>query len=99
MAACGLLHIADDVDIFWAFNPANAAIFLATHGLEGFFVLGAVFLTVTGAEALYADMGHFGKGPIRSAWGFVVFPALALNYLGQGALVLARPEAAANPFF
>jgi KUP system potassium uptake protein len=99
MAACGLLHIADDADIFWAFNPANAAIFLATHGLEGFFVLGAVFLTVTGAEALYADMGHFGKGPIRSAWGFVVFPALALNYLGQGALVLARPEAAANPFF
>ena len=61
--------------------------------------MGSVFLAVTGAEALYADMGHFGRGPIRTAWFSLVFPALALNYLGQGSLVLANPAAAANPFF
>ncbi len=61
--------------------------------------MGSVFLAVTGAEALYADMGHFGRGPIRAAWLGLVFPALALNYLGQGSLVLAHPAAAANPFF
>ena len=65
----------------------------------GLYTLGAVFLAVTGAEALYADLGHFGRGPIRFAWLAVVLPALALNYLGQGALVLANPKAIENPFF
>ena len=69
------------------------------HGLGSLPVMGSVFLAVTGAEALYADMGHFGRGPIRTAWLGLVFPALALNYLGQGSLVLARPETADNPFF
>ncbi len=99
MAACGLYHIADDADVFWAVNPYYAAEFLATHGMAGFLVLGAVFLTVTGAEALYADMGHFGRGPIRMGWSILVFPSLALNYLGQGAMVLDRPETLANPFY
>ena len=73
--------------------------FLFGHGFVGFIVLGSVFLAVTGAEALYADMGHFGRLPIQSAWILFVLPALCLNYLGQGALVLAHPEAADNPFF
>lgn len=67
-------------------------------GLIGFIVLGAIFLTVTGAEALYADLGHFGRHSIQAAWFAVVFPALALNYLGQGALVLSHPDAISNPF-
>ena len=73
--------------------------FLFSHGAVGFVVLGSVFLAVTGTEALYADMGHFGRAPIQAAWIGLVFPALALNYLGQGALVLKHPEALANPFF
>src|SRR5690606_27239833 len=75
------------------------AVFLATHGVLGLVILGGVFLAVTGAEALYADMGHFGKGPLRAAWALVVLPCLLLNYFGQGALVLAHPEAKVNPFF
>ena len=69
------------------------------HGLLGFVVLGSVFLAVTGAEALYADMGHLGRTPIQTVWIFFVLPALSLNYLGQGALVLANPAAVDNPFF
>lgn len=99
IAVAGLLHISDDWGIFYAFDPRYAVSFLWTHGILGFVVLGSVFLAVTGAEALYADMGHFGRKPIRLAWFSLVFPALALNYLGQGALVLAHPEAIENPFY
>jgi KUP system potassium uptake protein len=99
MAAAGLSHIFDDPGIIAAINPYYALYFLVAHGHIGFIVLGSVFLAVTGAEALYADMGHFGKAPIRAGWFIVAFPALTLNYLGQGALVLARPAALENPFF
>ncbi len=99
LAVLGLIHIADDPEIFYALNPLNGIGFLLTHGHVGFIVLGSVVLAVTGGEALYADMGHFGKRPIRIAWTTMVLPALALNYLGQGALVLSHPETAANPFF
>ncbi|MEJ1157952.1 potassium transporter Kup [Prosthecomicrobium sp. N25] len=99
MAAAGLSHISDDPAIFLAFDPRHALFFLLDHGIIGFVVLGSVFLAVTGAEALYADMGHFGRKPIQFAWFGLVFPSLALNYLGQGALVLAHPEAMENPFF
>ena len=99
MAIGGLLHIADDPGVFAAINPMYAVSFMLSHGMVGLFALGAVFLAVTGAEALYADLGHFGKKPIRVAWAFVVFPALALNYLGQGALVLADPSKLDSPFF
>jgi KUP system potassium uptake protein len=99
LAALGLYHIADDPEVFKAFNPANAFFFLINHGIIGAIVLGSVFLAVTGAEALYADMGHFGRSPIRWAWMCFVFPCLALNYLGQGAMILSKPETAENPFF
>ena len=99
LAALGLYHIADDPAIFYAFNPANALFFMTGHGWIGAIVLGSVFLAVTGAEALYADMGHFGRSPIRWAWMCFVFPCLALNYLGQGAMILGHPETAENPFF
>ena len=88
LAALGILHLADGPGIIAAFLPWHAVGFVATHGVLGLFVLGAVFLTVTGAEALTADMGHFGKVPIRLAWLALVFPALALNYLGQGAFAI-----------
>jgi K+ transporter len=90
----GIWHIADELSIFRVLWPSYGIHFLATHGTVGLFVLGAVFLTVTGAEALTADMGHFGKRPIRLAWLFLVFPALMLNYLGQGAFALSKLEAA-----
>ncbi|MGL4311174.1 MAG: potassium transporter Kup [Paracoccaceae bacterium] len=99
MAIMGIAHIGDDPRIFAALNPIYAAGFLVHNGLASFIVLGSVFLAVTGGEALYADMGHFGRKPIRIAWGILVFPALTLSYLGQGALVLAHPEKAENPFF
>ncbi len=99
LGALGLYHITDDPGIFAALNPAHAFGFLTSHGATAFIVLGSVFLCVTGAEALYADMGHFGKRPIRAAWIWFVFPCLALNYLGQGAMVLAHPERASDPFF
>jgi KUP system potassium uptake protein len=89
----GLYHIADEPGILWAFNPYHAGQFLATHGVLGLFVLGAVFLTVTGAEALTADMGHFGAKPIRLGWFLLAFPSLCLNYLGQGAYTLNKLEA------
>jgi KUP system potassium uptake protein len=99
MAALGLLHIADDPGVFRSLNPYYGVAFLVTHPGIAFAVLGSVCLAVTGAEALYADLGHFGRAPIRAAWIAVVFPALTLNYLGQGALLLSNPEAIANPFF
>lgn len=99
MAIGGLLHIADDPGVFASLNPAYAVQFMFSHGKIGLIALGAVFLAVTGAEALYADLGHFGKKPIRVAWAIVVFPALALNYLGQGAMVLADPTKLESPFF
>ena len=99
LAALGIFHIRDDLSIFRAFSPYYGLRFLFENGLVGFLILGSVFLAVTGAEALYADMGHFGKWPIRAAWFGLVFPCLALNYLGQGALVLHHPAARHNPFF
>jgi KUP system potassium uptake protein len=96
MALMGLLHIGDDLSILWALNPLNAASFIVNNGFASLIVLGSVFLAVTGGEALYADMGHFGRLPIRIAWHGLVFPALTLSYLGQGALVLSHPEAAEN---
>lgn len=99
MGIAGLLHIADDPTILLAINPYYALVFLTHAGFVGLVILGAVFLTVTGAEALYADLGHFGRKPIQVAWFVVIFPSLALNYLGQGALVLSHPAAATDPFF
>ncbi len=100
LAGLGLWHIADAPQVLAAFDPRNAIGFLMSHGLTGLFVLGAVFLTVTGAEALIADMGHFGRKPIQLGWVSFVWPALTLNYLGQGALALkalALAEAAGKP--
>lgn len=99
MAVLGLLHIADDWEVLHSFNPYYGVSFLVSHPGTAFTILGSVCLAVTGAEALYADLGHFGRRPIRVAWGTVVFPALALNYLGQGALVLSNPGSIENPFF
>jgi KUP system potassium uptake protein len=99
MALGGLMHIWDDLGILAAINPVHGLSFLVSHGTAGLLALGAVFLSVTGAEALYADMGHFGRSPIRIAWVGLVLPALALNYLGQGAMLLAHPEGLENPFF
>lgn len=99
LAAAGLWHIGDNPAVLRAFNPVHGAAFVVGHGVIGLLTLGAVFLVVTGAEALYADLGHFGKKPIRAAWLTVVLPALTINYLGQGALVLADPKAIENPFF
>jgi KUP system potassium uptake protein len=99
IAVVGLRHIADDLEIFLALNPAYGITMLLQHPGLALLVFGGVFLAVTGGEALYADMGHFGKSPIRMAWTAVVLPALMLNYLGQGAFVIAHPESAHNPFF
>ena len=99
LAVLGVMHIVQQPEIFQALNPVWAFRFAANDGGLAFLALGSVVLAVTGAEALYADMGHFGRRPIAQAWLFVVLPALMLNYLGQGALLLGMPEAAANPFF
>ncbi|WEK48538.1 MAG: potassium transporter Kup [Candidatus Kaistia colombiensis] len=99
MTIGGFMHIADDPGIFAALNPYHAVRYVTTHGHTSLFVIGAAFLSVTGAEALYADLGHFGRRPIQAAWLAFVFPALTANYLGQGALVLANPEAISNPFY
>jgi len=95
----GLLHVADSPEVWSAINPAYALYFMTHHGIASLIALGAVFLAVTGAEALYADLGHFGKKPIRLAWVWFVMPSLMLNYFGQAALVIANPEAAHNSFF
>ncbi len=99
IAAAGLWHISQNITVLQAFSPVYAISFLTSHGLIGFLTLGAVFLAVTGAEALYADLGHFGRVPIQTAWLSVVLPALTINYLGQGALLLSDPQAIENPFF
>ena len=99
LAALGIYQILQEPHVLVAVNPFYAAKFLIANRLAGFLVLGAVFLVVTGGEALYADMGHFGVRPIRLAWFTVVFPALLLNYFGQGALLLREPAGAVNPFF
>ncbi len=95
----GAINIAANPTILAALNPIWALRFLHDNAWLGFVALGAIFLAFTGAEALYADMGHFGKRPVRLAWFLVVFPALSLNYLGQGGLLLAHPEAVSNPFY
>lgn len=99
LGVMGLMHITDDPRIVHAINPVFAVQFLLTHGVIGLVILGAVFLAVTGGEALYADLGHFGRKPIQAAWFYFVLPCLLLNYFGQGALVLAHPEAIENPFY
>jgi KUP system potassium uptake protein len=99
IAALGVYHIAEHPEIMWAISPHFAVQFMYNEPSITFLILGAVVLCVTGGEALYADMGHFGKKPIRIAWFFVVMPALTLNYFGQGALLLSDPSAVANPFF
>ncbi|MEY4265145.1 MAG: hypothetical protein RL373_1713 [Pseudomonadota bacterium] len=95
----GLVNIVDYPQILAAVNPYFAYIFLYEHSLEAFIVLGAVFLVLTGAEALYTDMGHFGIKPIRYVWFFITLPCLLLNYFGQGAFLINNPEAIVNPFF
>ena len=99
IAIPGVLWIARDPGVLWALDPAYGFAFVTHHGMISLYTLGAVFLAVTGAEALYADLGHFGRLPIQIAWSGLVLPSLALNYLGQGALVFAHPEAVASPFF
>jgi KUP system potassium uptake protein len=99
IAIAAVPQIVRHPQVLQAFNPLHAVSFMMHHGMVGFVTLGAVFLAVTGAEALYADLGHFGKRPIRTAWLSIVLPSLALNYLGQGALLMANPGAIENPFF
>ena len=99
LAVTGAAQIIRDPRVLAAIFPWYAVRFLMLNKLHGFVVLGAVFLVVTGTEALYADMGHFGTRPIRLTWFALVFPALVLNYFGQGALLLAQPEAASHPFY
>ena len=99
LACMGVINIIKSPAILAAVNPLHAVAFLLDNGRIAFLSLGAVVLALTGAEALYADMGHFGKKPIRMAWFLIAFPALALNYLGQGGLLLAHPEAISNPFY
>ncbi|SFV11691.1 potassium transporter Kup [Pseudoduganella namucuonensis] len=99
LGAMGVVNIAANPSILAALDPRHALRFLVDNGWLGFAALGAIFLAFTGAEALYADLGHFGKRPIRLAWFVAVFPALSLNYLGQGALLMSNPEAVSNPFY
>jgi len=99
LAALGITHVVAHPAVLGAINPMHAVEFFGRNGVKGFLVLGSVFLAVTGGEALYADMGHFGKRPIRYAWFVLVLPALLINYFGQGALVIADPSAAEHPFF
>ena len=99
LAAAGLWGILGHPAVLVALDPRHAWSFITSHGFASFAVLGAVVLAFTGVEALYADMGHFGKRPVRMAWFALVFPALALNYLGQGALLIVNPQAVENPFF
>ncbi|MGH6712642.1 MAG: potassium transporter Kup [Bradyrhizobium sp.] len=99
IAVAAVPQIIQHPQVLQALNPLYAISFMIHHGVIGFVTLGAVFLAVTGAEALYADLGHFGKRPIQTAWLFIVLPSLALNYMGQGALLIADPKAIENPFF
>ncbi|HRO15958.1 MAG TPA: potassium transporter Kup [Paracoccus sp. (in: a-proteobacteria)] len=99
MGVLGAMHLLDDARILQALNPLRGAEFIVQNGFGALPVMGSVFLAVTGAEALYADMGHFGRRPVRISWLAIVFPALTLSYMGQGAMVLSHPETADNPFF
>jgi KUP system potassium uptake protein len=99
LAVLGVIHISDDPSVLAAINPWHAVHFLLSHGTIGLVTLGAVFLAVTGGEALYADLGHFGRKPIQAGWLYFVLPALLINYFGQGALVLSNPAAIENPFY
>jgi KUP system potassium uptake protein len=99
LGVLGLTNLAENPDVLSAVNPTHAVDYLLGNGLDGFLSLGSVFLVVTGGEALYADLGHFGRSPIRRGWFMVAFPGLALAYLGQGALLLDDPEAISNPLF
>jgi KUP system potassium uptake protein len=99
LAVMGLIHISDDPSVLAAINPWYALNFLLTHGTIGLVTLGAVFLAVTGGEALYADLGHFGRKPIQAGWLYFVLPSLLINYFGQGALVLSDPAAIENSFY
>ena len=98
-AGLGLWHIGETPSVLASFNPIWGLVFLFEHTGVAFVVLGAIFLAVTGGEALYADLGHFGRKPIKLAWFGLVLPALVMNYLGQGAMVMAHPERAENAFF
>lgn len=99
IAVAAVPQIVQHPEVLKALNPLYAISFMLHHGIIGFVTLGAVFLAVTGAEALYADLGHFGKKPIQTAWLLIVLPSLALNYFGQGAIVIADPKAIENPFY
>ena len=99
LAIGGLMHIADNLRVLNAINPFYGVSFVWRHGVIGLTIMGLVFLAATGAEALYADLGHFGRKPIQSAWFMFVFPALILNYFGQGALVMSDETALENPFY
>jgi KUP system potassium uptake protein len=99
LAVMGLVHISDDPSVLAAINPWYAIHFLLSHGTIGLVTLGAVFLAVTGGEALYADLGHFGRKPIQAGWLYFVLPSLLINYFGQGALVLSNPAAIENTFY
>jgi KUP system potassium uptake protein len=99
LAVMGLVHISDDPTVMAAINPWHAIHFMLSHGTIGLVTMGLVFLAVTGGEALYADLGHFGRKPIQAGWFYLVMPALLINYFGQGALVLSDPAAIENPFY
>jgi KUP system potassium uptake protein len=99
LAIGGLLHIADNLSVLKALNPWHGISFVWSNGVVGLTIMGLVFLAATGAEALYADLGHFGRLPIQTAWFVMVFPSLILNYFGQGALVMSNPDALENPFY
>jgi KUP system potassium uptake protein len=99
LAVAGIAAVVAHPGVLWGLSPTYAFFFVLDHPGTAFIAMGAVVLVITGAEALYADMGHFGRPPIARAWFFAVFPALTLNYLGQGSLILRHPEAVANPFF
>ncbi len=99
LAITGALHVTDSPEVLGALNPLHGIRFLTEHGTLGLMTLGLVFLAVTGGEALYADLGHFGRKPIQAAWLLFVLPALVINYFGQGALVLSDPSAIENPFY
>jgi KUP system potassium uptake protein len=99
MALLGVYHVLQKPEILTSLSPHHAILFFVRHGLRGFLILGSVVLAVTGGEALYADMGHFGIRPIRLAWSCFVLPSLVLGYLGQGALILRNPDAVENPFY
>ncbi|MGE0596857.1 MAG: potassium transporter Kup [Hyphomonadaceae bacterium] len=99
LGGLGIWHIQEDLSVLEALSPLPGVVFLINHGALGFVVLGAVFLAVTGAEALYADMGHFGRRPVQTTWMLLVLPCLALNYFGQAAMILQHPERLENLFF